>query len=271
MNVTSDRPLNYAQELKKFEFECIVDQRTYYITKNHIKYISILESCRCNFKICFKDHFNKLNAKYLSKDYAEELKIKEIEEVNSLYKKKVGENLPEQLMNQWKNYPLNMPLSETKISLREFLNEIKALSKKRFDDACLPYNVELLEYKTLVNNLESRKIVKLMTCTDFAILYIKQHHENKTVELLEKTYMNDDAYKTIQLFLENNFGVVSNNYKKGDIIFYINNEERIIHVGVFSDNKTVISKWGKQHVFKHLPENSPYENSYIVLRNRNKV
>lgn len=53
---------------------------------------------------------------------------------------------------------------------------------------------------------------------------------------------------------------------QGDLIVYLDNQDEWEHFGYCLNSKYIESKWGSLPVFKHLTEESPYNNNYLILR-----
>lgn len=158
--------------------------------------------------------------------------------------------------------------------------------KKWMRDLALKVNLTQVEaskeLKKLIKENANRTITKTHQLPNFQLKTLTAQSFNcfnyafHKLNLPEMKCLSDNRHTTTQSFQlsldpvekiisDLKFSLTSHP-ECGDLIVYLDDEKFACHYGVFIDSEWVESKWSDLPVYKHRPSESPYGNSYVVLR-----
>jgi|GEM_PF-3021817 len=260
----------YAENIREFESNCILDKRTFYIApKEHRLALIIQDLIQINKRTMktILEHngllfYPKQEALTLSGNFWGDI----YSTLKNTYRKTYNEEMDASLTKkflQFKDQKIELPEFE-ELSYREYKKIVLGPGKKILNHCCSIAKISILSYDLLDKGI--RKKIKELRC----LHYIQTLNRMNGKTPITLTTKNDGsevrADDAIRKLLKDNYRVVSGERQHGDTILYINPNNEIEHIGRFKNSEIVESKWGLLPVFLHEPENLPYENSYVVLR-----
>lgn len=259
----------YAQALKKFEIDCILDQRTFFTSKQNVRITMIISHLLVTLKQSLKLYpeyqnkslliFSKIKALNVSINFWEETSS----HTENLHKKYFTEEIDTSFIK-----PILQKINKNIVLPRE-----EIISYKIFKKIAIEPGINLLNHFCKTTNIKinhliksQKQSIKEFNCLTY-VWYKSILNNSKPIQLVETANETEVSVKNaLKLLLKNNYRPVVGENKKGDIILYTDAKNEVCHIGLFHDSKIVESKWGQLPVFLHEPEDAPYDNSYLVLR-----
>lgn len=262
----------YAQELKKFEIDCVLDQRIFFSSSKNVRISMIISHLVVTLKRNLKAQsenqnkslniFSKIMALNVSVNFWEETTSRIEHLYKSYYKGEIDTSFIKPILQKI-NENINLPHEEM-------------ISYKIYKKIALEPGVKLLNHFCQITNIvmpnlkiESTKHpIKELNCMTY-VWYKCILKNSKPIQFIETANQIEIAVQnSLKLLMKNNYRPFFGERKEGDIILYINAEAEVSHIGRFNNSKIVESKWGQLPVFLHKPEDAPYDNSYLVLRDK---
>ena len=279
MNLSFPAESPYKKNLNEFVCDCAFAQRTYIQPCQKSRDVTALSRIVSSFLfVDVKNFFQMIgnhlfNKRHILQTHHQfeilfENDVRKYSETHSLSKETI-----QFAIGQSKEREKSLSISLSSLAENIYLSTAqvekieKKIWKKFFADISLSYGIELISYKKIAEEKTLKQKIKKFDCNAYAFyktendlaLSVEKHlrpvHKkiNENDSLLH-VFMNILKYQVVQ---ERN---------KGDLILYFDENKKFQHIGICLDSKLIESKWGKLPVFRHLPENAPYENSFLILR-----
>lgn len=284
----------YKKNLQEFVYQCAYDQRTIILENQKAKEISKMSSVLIT-NIFF--HIEKFKGDFML-NKLECIKQHDILEVFfrkviDLFVNEGNIKCPdkeEMRVHQAKREKTLFDLNE---NVSFTVPDFQKIEKNIWKNFLIHYSsnreVKLIPYNETLNEKKIKKRIKACDCAHYAFYKINDlllsHIFCTTLGLKDRAKfileINRNAkinpFQWFDALCENSKNLLSlligtSKYRvvtepiKNDLIVYFNEKGVWQHFGFFYDSKHVESKWGNEPVFRHFPQDVPYRNSYLILR-----